>query len=78
MNFKPPFYTAPSTYLGEHIFEEEFKFDENGVELIQPSLSCDLDLPPRSQYTLEVLMQQGVPLDSVPLTPIVSQPLKLD
>lgn len=78
MNFKPPFYNAPFVCQGEHIFEEEFNFDENGLEVINPSLSCDLDLPPRSQYTLEVLMQQGVPLDIVPLTPIVSQPLNFE
>lgn len=77
MHFTPPFYTPPSVYPGENIFEDELSFDENGCEVQSSNLSCTLELPPRSQYSLEVLMQQGVPLDTVPLTPIVSQPLNL-
>ena len=75
MNFSPPFYIPPSVFPGQNIYEEEFNFDENGCEVKGAHLSCSLELPPRSQYSLEVLMQQGVPLDTVPLTPIVSQPL---
>lgn len=75
MHFTPPFYSPPSVHQGENIFEDEPSFDENGCEVHCANLSCSLELPPRSQYSLEVLMQQGVPLDTVPLTPIISQPL---
>lgn len=78
MNFKPPFYSPPSVFQGENIFEQELNFDENGCEVMGANLSCSLELPPRSQYSLEVLMQQGIPLETVPLTPIVSQPLNIE
>lgn len=77
MHFKPPFYSPPSILKGGTIFEDEFVFDENGQEVQRSSPSCILDLPPRSQYTFEVLSQLGTPLNLVPLTPIVSQPLNL-
>lgn len=77
MHFNPPFYSPPSVFQGENIIEEELSFDDNGCEVKGANLSCSLELPPRSQYSLEVLMQQGLPLNTVPLTPIISQPLNL-
>lgn len=77
MHFQAPFYSPPPILQGEKILEEEFNFDENGCEVKGSNLSCALELPPRSQYSLEVLMQQGVPLDIIPLTPIISQPINI-